>query len=155
MADWLSNTLWMVGLIIVGSLVAVRVAPTDPEVWHVDPLTAASPAPGGVVARPEDGDLSVPTLTAPSGEVLRRLDAIITATPRTKRIAGDVASGRITYMTRSLIFGFPDFATVTVVPVEGGSAPVILSRLRFGVSDTGVNARRVQGWLDALVAAPT
>ena len=29
MEGWLSNTLWMVGLIIVGALLAVRVAPTD------------------------------------------------------------------------------------------------------------------------------
>ena len=155
MEGWLSNTLWMVGLIIVGALLAVRVAPTDPAAWHVDPLTARSPAPGGVLARPDGGDLSVPVLNATPSEVLTRLDAIITATPRTKRIAGDVASGRITYVTRSLIFGFPDYATVSAVAVEGGAAPVILSRLRFGVSDTGVNGRRVQGWLDALAADAT
>lgn len=155
MEGWLSNTLWMMGLIVVGAVLAVRVAPTDPAAWHVDPLTAASPSPGGVVARPDGGDMPVPVLNATPSEVLSRLDAIITATPRTKRIAGDVASGRITYVTRSLVFGFPDYATVSAVAVEGGSAPVILSRLRFGVSDTGVNGRRVQGWLDALVAAAT
>ena len=155
MPEWLSNTLWMVGLIVVGTVLTVRIAPTDPAAWHVDPLSAQSPGPAGVLARPEGGDLPVPVLNATPSEVLTRLDAIIVGTPRTKRIAGDVASGRITYVTRSLIFGFPDYATVTAVPVEGGSAPVVLSRLRFGVSDTGVNGRRVQGWLDALAADPT
>ena len=50
---------------------------------------------------------------------------------------------------RSRVWGFPDYVSVRVLPgdAEGTSTLAILSRLRFGRSDVGVNAARMQTWL--------
>ena len=52
----------------------------------------------------------------------------------------------ITYVTRSRVFGFPDYTTVR----QAGDTLEIHGRLRFGESDMGVNAARVDGWLERL-----
>jgi hypothetical protein len=42
---------------------------------------------------------------------LARLDEIALATPRTTRLAGSPDEGRITWITRSALWGFPDYTT--------------------------------------------
>lgn len=138
-------------LLVAAGLAYVRLAPSDPAAWHVDPATA-TPGPGRAVVLPEGGDRPSPVLPEPPAEALARLDAIAMATPRTERLAGSVEEGRITYVTRSKWIGFPDYTTVAAVPVEGGTALEIFARLRFGQSDLGVNAARVDRWLGALDA---
>lgn len=130
---------WVIGFFIVfmvlGSL-AVRLAPTDPERWHV-PVTAEA-----------DKDMTGGAIRVIAGDrgTLERLDAIARATDRTEVVAGSVAAGRITYRTRSFWIGFPDFTTVDLVDGQVR----LLARLRFGRSDLGVNARRLEGWLAQL-----
>ncbi|MGB8622543.1 MAG: DUF1499 domain-containing protein [Paracoccaceae bacterium] len=144
------NTMWLLALIAVSGLIYIRVAPSDPAYWHIDPTLAASPGESGVLVRPGDGDITPAPRDMPPAALLSRLDAIIMATPRTRRVAGSVEEGRVTYVTRSLVFGFPDYATVTAISRDGESFPVILSRARFGRSDLGVNRARVEKWLEAL-----
>ncbi|MCH2094229.1 MAG: DUF1499 domain-containing protein [Rhodobacteraceae bacterium] len=117
-------------------LVYVRLAPSDPLRWHVDPNVTDNEDMLGGVKRLVDGDAAT----------LNRLDQIIRGTPRTDVLAGSVASDRITYVTRSRVVGFPDYATVAL---NDGQIKVY-SRLRFGSSDLGVNKTRVEGWLQAL-----
>ncbi|MEL6204424.1 MAG: DUF1499 domain-containing protein [Pseudomonadota bacterium] len=137
-------------LLLFAALIAwIRLAPSNPDRWHTDPGTA-SPGLGRFVVKPEGGDITGPLLSDTPTEALERLDAIALATPRTARLAGDPPEGRVTYITRSRLWGFPDYTTVAAVAVEGGTRLVIHARLRFGQSDLGVNAARVQGWLDAL-----
>ena len=85
-------------------------------------------------------------------EAFAEFDRIIRATPRTEWVAGSVDKGRVTYITRSAVFGFPDYATVEY---RAGDTPeiAIYSRLRVGKSDLGVNKARVLGWLAALKQA--
>jgi hypothetical protein len=140
----------LVIVVVVGAFAAwVRLAPTDPAAWHVEPATA-EPGPGRFVVKPEGGDIDGPLLEMPPREALAALDAVARATPRTRAIAGSVDEGRITYLTRSALWGFPDFTTVEAVPAEGGSRLVIFARLRFGQDDMGVNEARVRGWLAQL-----
>lgn len=128
--------IWAVIVVVVGLLALVRLAPSDPERWHV-PVTAEADAdlPGGAV-RVIEGDAAV----------LQSLHEIALDTPRTRVLAGDVASGRITYITRSRLFGFPDYTTAELV--EGDVR--LHARLRFGQSDMGVNAARLEAWLARL-----
>lgn len=130
----------MLLLIVVGVVVAalawVRLAPNDPARWHVDAQVTAD----------EDLPFGAKRLLDVSDVSLEALDAVIMATPRTSRLAGSVGEGHITYVTRSRIMGFPDYATVQVQ--DGQIA--LWSRLRYGQSDTGVNRARVNGWLDTL-----
>ncbi|MBU2572387.1 MAG: DUF1499 domain-containing protein [Gammaproteobacteria bacterium] len=126
----------ILGLVLVGSVAVmafVRLAPSDPARWHqmLDSVTNRDMDGGAMRVVP--GDLAA-------------LDAIIRATPRTEVLAGDVAQGMITYVTRSRVFGFPDYTTVR----QDGARLEIYGRLRFGKSDLGVNAARIDGWLQRL-----
>lgn len=131
----------LIGLIalaaLVGGMAYVRLAPSDPARWHVDP--GLSPAEQGAQAR-----LTLPGTTPAA--VLDRLDAIATATPRTKRLAGSPAEGRITWITRSAVFGFPDYTTAAARAEGGATLLVLRARQRFGLRDMGVNAARLRDW---------
>jgi len=86
----------------------------------------------------------------PGGEkYFGELDKIIRDTERTSHLAGTLEEGMVTYVTRSKLWGFPDYATVWVSEQD----LVIHSRLRFGGGDTGVNRARVDNWLSKLPAS--
>ena len=147
--------LLLLALIAVGGLAWIRLAPSDPARWHVDPgyamefggLTAFPPGPDSVVPV-EGGARAMITMFDITPEAaLAELDAIAVASPRTLRLAGSPAEGRITWVTRSAAFGFPDYTTAEVRPSEPMVNIDIYARLRFGRSDFGVNAARLRGWL--------
>lgn len=140
----------VVGLLAV-STIAVRMAPSDPAVWHVDPLTAQPPVEkGSYIVRPSGGNAVSRKYPGTPKEVLEQLDAIALSTPRTRRLAGSVAEGRITYITRSKAFGFPDYTTVTAFGEKKGTAIAVFAQMRFGRDDFGVNQARVEDWLTQL-----
>lgn len=143
-------TLSLVLLAVIVGLVYIRLAPSNREAWHTD-ATQATPQIGHFVVRSEGGDIASAVYTDSPVDLLMRFDGVALAEPRTKRLAGSPEEGRITYITRSRVVGFPDYTTAQATPVEGGTALVIHARLRFGRSDLGVNAARVTRWLDALV----
>lgn len=122
--------------LVVGGALYVRLAPSDPAIWHVLPDVTDNETGVGEAKRRVAGD----------ADTLVALDAIARATPRTRVLAGDLASGHITYVTRSLVLGFPDYTSVAVTP-EGIA---LWARLRFGRSDFGVNAARLDSWLRQL-----
>ena len=80
---------------------------------------------------------------------LAALDAIVRATARTSVLAGSVEDAKITYITRSRVFGFPDYTTVTLMqlPSTGMSTVQIYGRLRFSKFDMGVNRFRIENWI--------
>jgi uncharacterized protein (DUF1499 family) len=123
-------------LAAIGGAVFIRFAPSDPEVWHVDPQVSA------------DQDLAQGVRRRiPGGEErMAELDRIILSTPRTELLAGSVEEGRITYITRSKWMGFPDYTTIQ----QDDEVIELYARLRFGQSDMGVNKARVEGWLNEL-----
>ncbi|MRU16897.1 DUF1499 domain-containing protein [Roseovarius sp. A21] len=129
---WL--VLGMVGL-VVAVAVYVRLAPTDPAQWHE--------MPGAVTNRDLTGG-AMRVVGAGEGG-LAWMDEIIRATPRTEVLAGSVESGMVTYVTRSRVFGFPDYTTLRA----SGPQLELYGRSRFGRSDFGVNAARLDRWLKA------
>lgn len=132
-------TIWIVAALAIAAAAYVRLAPGDPAIWHQPPPASADPAMRNGVVR---------TIAA-GADGLERLDRIMTQTPRTRVLAGSVAAGMITYVTRSRLFGFPDYTTVAR---QDDDALRIFARARFGRSDLGVNGRRVDAWLVALQA---
>lgn len=140
---------WLLLLAVLAAAAWVRLAPADPDVWHVDPATDA--AADGVV-RAGTGDARVALLVPVAPEAaLARLDAVARATPRTRVLAGSPAEGRITWVTRSLVWGFPDYTTASATAGEGDGTRIdIRARLRFGGSDMGVNAARLKDWIAQL-----
>lgn len=130
---WLGLGLLVLAGLAVALSAYVRLAPSDPGMWHAMPGAITNrDFPGGamrVVGAGENG--------------LATLDAIIRETPRTQVLAGSVGEGMITYVTRSAVFGFPDYTTVR----QTGPQIELYGRLRFGASDLGVNAVRLDRWL--------
>lgn len=114
----------------------VRLAPSDAARWHV-PIDATGDAnlTGGAVRVMTTGP-----------DTLARADAYMRDLPRTHVLAGGVEAGRITYITRSQVFGFPDYTTIEYVD----GMLKAHARLRFGSSDMGVNGKRLDGLFAAL-----
>lgn len=133
--------LGLVLVAVVAFAAYVRLAPSDPARWNTDPAAGAA-GDNSHVAR-----VFVPRAPA---EALAAFDAVAMAEPRTRRLAGSVEEGRITYVSRSRLWGFPDYTTVTAVPEGEGTVLVIWGRSRFGQSDLGVNAARIGRWTAAL-----
>jgi len=124
----------------------VRLAPSDPARWHVNPMTARDPgspnfariAPGTVVTAEDPATLAA------------RIDAALLAMPRVTRLAGEPKGGFVTYVARSRLLGFPDYITVRTLAADRGATFAALSRARFGRSDFGVNAARLAALRAAL-----
>jgi uncharacterized protein (DUF1499 family) len=150
--NWTGILVVVVMMAFVGLMAFVRLSPTEPDAWHVDPTDPALSVGQGRALLRDDGDLQSPVFDMTAPELLAAFDRIADATPRTRILAGSVAEGQITYVTRSAIWGFPDYTSVRAIPVEGGAQIVAYARLRFGRSDMGVNAARLQSWLAALDA---
>ncbi|WP_299982963.1 DUF1499 domain-containing protein [uncultured Ruegeria sp.] len=113
----------------------IRFSPSDTARWHVAAQGADKDMRNGVVRVVNTG---------PNG--LAKLDAIATDAPRTRVLAGSVPEGMVTYITRSKVFGFPDYTTVQ----QDGDELRVYARSRFGRRDFGVNQDRVSGWLALL-----
>lgn len=127
---------WVVILAVVAGLAYVRLAPHDVERQHQP------------IAQGTDTDFdggAVRTVEGPEA-LLSAADRYMQSLPRTSVLAGDVASGRITYVTRSKIIGFPDYTTLEYA--DGRLKAY--ARLRFGTSDLGVNRDRLEGLLATL-----
>ncbi len=131
-------------LAVAGFALYVRLAPSDASRWHTDPSRTDTSAQGWNEVAIQTGGARV-RIPAADG-VLARLDAIAMATPNTTRLAGSAAEGRITWVTRSALWGFPDYITAQSNP----DGVYIHARLRFGKSDLGVNAARLNNWLTKL-----
>ncbi|MEM1131207.1 MAG: DUF1499 domain-containing protein, partial [Pseudomonadota bacterium] len=126
-------------------------APSDLETWHVDPISVEPPrGKSYVLLRPGSPDGDGPLLNEAPETALAAFDKVVMATPRTTRLAGSVADGRVTYVTRSRLWGFPDYTSVKAVPEGDGTRLAIFARQRFGSSDWGQNRARVDAWLAAL-----
>lgn len=145
--------IWICLLIGLGGAAYVRLAPADLARWHGD-ISSDIPANVGPCIdqiTTTIGSARAVCQTLDSAiTVLTKLDAIAVATPRTTRLAGDPASGRITWVTRSALWGFPDYTTAQTTETPQGSRLEIYARLRFGQSDFGVNAARLREWLTQL-----
>jgi uncharacterized protein (DUF1499 family) len=140
--------LWIIGgvLVLVAGLMAyIRLAPSDPTLWHAD-LSAGGPPKAHVFCIRPDNRFG-PIQGDPKA-LLEKLDGIALATPRTVRLAGSAQEGRITWVTRSGLMGYPDYTTAQVMD---GPGLCIAGRQRFGSEDWGVNAARIGGWVQELL----
>lgn len=140
--------LGLFALLVIGFAAYVRLAPSDPARWHVAPAPAATE--DCSVEQDRDGARATCRLAQTPEEALAQLDTIALATPRTIRLAGSAGEGRITWITRSALWGFPDYTTAEAVAEGTGSRLTVHARLRFGSSDLGVNAARLRDWLGGL-----
>ncbi|WP_336619142.1 DUF1499 domain-containing protein [Defluviimonas aestuarii] len=144
-------------LIVAGGMAYIRLAPSDLVRWHVAPelsggsgWTFLPPGADAVVAGRGRAKAAVAVLGKSPAEVLSDLDAIALNTARTVRLAGSPEEGMITWVTRSRVFGFPDYTTAAARDEGPATALTLHARLRFGRDDQGVNASRLRDWLGQL-----
>jgi len=140
------------GLAVLAALIVfavyVRVAASDPGRWHTSPT--AEGAWGEVSRKMGSASLRLDQSAGDPVDLLRKLDEIALASPRTTRLAGSVEEGRITWITRSALWSFPDYTTAEVRP----DGLYLYARQRFGSDDLGVNAARLRDWLSRLTSKP-
>ena len=133
---------WVLLACFVGMAAYVRLAPDVVARWH-QPLEEMATA-AGIVTEASGARALVPMADGRAG--LARLAAVAEASPRVRLLAGSVEEGRMTWVARSVVWGFPDYVTAEAAP--GGLR--VWSRLRFGRSDLGVNRARLEDWLARL-----
>lgn len=146
----LKTAIVAVVVLLAALMLYIRLAPTDAAAWHTDPMTAPVPAMNGWLLRDGDGNAPAPVYAADPAQVLAALDAVAMATPRTARVAGTPEEGRITWVTRTRLMGYPDFTTAAAIAGPDGTRLVIYARQRFGSGDWGVNRARIEDWLSRL-----
>ena len=140
---------YVVLAVLTGAALWIRLVPSDPARWHVDP---------GMIAVTDCAQLTTTGTLArvsclhrsETVALLAALDGIALETPRTIRLAGSAETGRITWVTRSFLWGFPDYTTAQAVQTPEGTRLDIVARLRFGGYDRGVNGARLRVWLARL-----
>lgn len=136
---------WIVLFGVIAAMAYVRLAPLDVQTWHSPQLPEMAPgeypATGSFIGQyVQDGD---------GRAAFARLHETALATPRTQVLAGSPAEGKVTYVTRSRIVGFPDLTTATLIRSPDTSEAMIqvYARLRFGKADLGVNEARARDWV--------
>ena len=147
-----------------GMLAYIRLAPSDPAVWHIEPavlipdaaLSAREPdiapaATNGPVNLPGGSFAIVVFEDAEAGTVMRNLDVVAQRSTRTTLLAGTPEQGHMTWVTRSRLLGFPDYTTAKAMQVDQNVHLLIVARQRFGREDLGVNSRRLSDWLAKLL----
>lgn len=132
---------WIIVIALVALVAYVRLAPIEAARWHAQAegqkMGKTQAANSYIWRAPVEGD---------EAETLAKLDRAIIQTPRTEVVAGSLAEGQVTYVTRTKLMGYPDFTTIGVYG-ENPRYVEVFGRSRFGRSDLGVNAKRINGWL--------
>lgn len=122
--------LYLLLSLVVAFAAYVRLAPSDPSRWHI--------------SIPNEGDIDLAggavRIVPNSPDVFERLIEMMSKLPRTAVLAGTVEEGHLTYITRSKLMGYPDYTTIE----RSDETIKIFARLRFGKSDLGVNAARLE-----------
>ena len=146
----MSLTLAFALIAALGLLAYIRLAPSDPAIWHLSPVTVASAGQGScldAITTQPNGARAACLFPDTPESLLAKLDQIALATPRTTRLDGTPQTGRITWITRTALIGYPDYTTAEATQTPTGSRLDLHARQRFGGADFGVNTARLKDWL--------
>lgn len=137
-------------IVALGLLAYIRLAPSDPAVWHISPVTAVQAGQVSCldsITTQVNGARAACLSPETPETLLANLDEMALATPRTTRLSGTPQSGRITWVTRTALIGYPDYTTAEATQTPTGTRLDIHARQRFGGADFGVNTARMKAWL--------
>ena len=152
----MSKIISLVAAILTGIAVLmayVRLAPDDPVRWNIAVATTNPATPGACVTKiilVPKGARATCLLPGNPVDTLAKLDATAQNAIRTTRLTGTPTDGRITWISRSRLMGYPDYITAEVSQTPDGTRLDIFARQRYGNGDAGVNAARLQVWLSTL-----
>lgn len=131
---------WSLGVfgLLAGMLALwVRLAPSDPVRWHVEPATTPDPATPNFARADRFVALTPAEVARHIAQQARRDNAEL--------LAGD--DSHATWVARSRLMRYPDYISLRLIPEGEGTRIQALSRSRFGSGDLGVNAARLERWL--------
>ena len=138
------------GLIFLTAL-WVRIAPSIPVLWHVDPeLVEKKPRQKRyfMFHRQEVDSL---IFALDPLDLAERVDKFALSQPKVTVLEGSAKSGNVTYVQRTKLMAYPDYISIKISPEIGGKSRLtIYSRSRFGYFDYGVNKARVKAWTAAI-----
>ena len=98
-------------------------------------------------------DFQSPIFALEENDLMKRVEAVLTAEPRTALVGKDPALDQLVFVQRSALFGFPDTIWIQATDVDQRTSLIVYSRANYGYWDLGVNRDRVRGWLEKLVNA--
>jgi uncharacterized protein (DUF1499 family) len=142
-------TLLVLLVVALALLAYVRLAPSDRQVWHKDPLSAKLPnKPNAFLFVPGNAKFPTPLFETDATSLAAAFDRFALSQPRVSQLANSEAGLLVTYEVRSRLMGYPDYLSIRFINLDSGGATLaVFSRARFGYSDTGVNRKRILGWL--------
>lgn len=135
--------LYLVVFAVVAMLV-IRFLPVDSEPFHEDP---GDPDPQRSETRLIG--LDAPRYPASASEVLETF-IDIAREDGARVVEGGIEEGMVTLVARSRVFGFRDFITAKAVDEPAGAKLALLARPRVNGYDWGVNAARLDRWLQQM-----
>lgn len=91
-----------------------------------------------------------PVFAVPPERLRDALLAVIGDEPSAKVLERSADGMIFTAVQRTPLMRYPDFISLEVRPVEGGSTFLAYSRSVFGVRDFDVNRKRIERWLAAV-----
>jgi hypothetical protein len=140
----MKTLLSLLGFALVAIVVA-RFIPVDSEPFHEDPAEPdAQRSEVRLIGR------EAPRFPADADTVLETFRDIATSDWSVGLVEGSVDEGMMTFVARSLVFGFRDYITVKATDEAGGAKLSVFARPRFNVYDWGVNQKRLDRWLGEL-----
>lgn len=137
----MKTLLSLLGFALVAIVVA-RFIPVDNEPFHEDPAEPdAQRSEVRLIGR------EAPRFPADAETVLETFHDIATSDWTVGLVEGSTDEGMMTFVARSLVFGFRDYITVKATDEPGGAKLSVYARPRFNAYDWGVNRKRLDRWL--------
>ena len=142
----MKEILYLVLFVLAAGLIWFRVAPHDVDRWHVDPAEVDEPRGNGFRMIGQEA----PRFSGDPDTVLDALMQVAMNEPRTRVLEGGSDEGLITFVSRTLWLGLPDYVTFKAVAEGSQTKLSVVSRARYPGSDWGVNRNRLDRWFAEL-----
>mgnify|MGYP001819684100 CR=1 FL=1 len=140
----MKTILSILGFVIV-AIIAARFIPVDNEQFHEDPAE-----PDARISEVRLIGREAPRYPADAETVLETFADIATSDWTVGLVEGSIDEGMMTFVARSLVFGFRDYITVKATDEAGGAKLSVFARPRINGYDWGMNAKRLDRWLGEL-----
>jgi len=149
----MKSAFFVFAITLIGFGFFIRLAPSDPGFWHVDPLTAKKGRKKNVfIQLPGEGKYPSPEFDFGAELLAHKFSELVLKNPDVSVLAGTPNDLFMTFIARTKLMRYPDYISIRFIDLGGDrSTLAVFSRSRFGHSDRGVNRRRFLAWQDQLI----
>ncbi len=145
----------VLALLAVGVIAFIRFhEPRTPRIDFATLRLAATPnqylvCPAALCAQAA-AHATAPVYAVRPAQLSRAFQRLLQTQPRILLVRQSPDRLAMTLIQRSALMAYPDIIDVVFVAAEGGASVAIYSRSVYGISDLGVNEKRVRAWLAGL-----